>query len=70
VLPRQICRGPFTNLTENLFISLYFLNRPEGLLRMRETASAQGKNTEVEAEGALGFASHAVPSQAVQQCNA
>ena len=43
MLPRQICSGPFTNLTENLFISLYFLNRPEGLLRMRGTASAQGK---------------------------
>ena len=43
MLPRQICCGPFTNLTDNLFISLYFLNRPEGLPRMRGTASAQGK---------------------------
>jgi len=37
VLPRQICCGPFTNLTENFLISLYFLNRPAGRLRMRLT---------------------------------
>jgi hypothetical protein len=36
-LPRQICCGPFTNLTENFLISLYFLNRPAGGLRMRLT---------------------------------
>ena len=37
MLPRQICCGPFTNLTKNLRISLYFLNRPAGRLRMRLT---------------------------------
>jgi len=35
VLPRQICCGPVTNLTENFLISLYFLNRPPGWPRMR-----------------------------------
>jgi hypothetical protein len=35
VRPRQICCGPFTNLTENFLISLYFLNRPPGWRRMR-----------------------------------
>jgi hypothetical protein len=35
VRPRQICCGPFTNLTENFLISLYFLNRPPGWPRMR-----------------------------------
>jgi len=33
--PRQICRGLFANLTENFLISLYFLNRPPCLPRMR-----------------------------------
>jgi len=35
VRPRQIRCGPFTNLTENFLISLYFLNRPPGWPRMR-----------------------------------
>jgi len=35
VRPRQICRGLFTNVTENFLISLYFLNRPQCRPRMR-----------------------------------
>jgi len=62
VLPRQICAGPFSNLTENFLICLYFLNRPDDLLRMRGTASGQA-NSAIEAEGAVGFVLHAVPPQ-------
>ena len=37
LLPRRICCGAFTNLTENFLIPLYFLNRPAGWPRMRLT---------------------------------
>jgi hypothetical protein len=37
VLPRQICCGPFTNLTKNFLIPSYLLNRPASWPRMRLT---------------------------------
>jgi hypothetical protein len=65
--PRQICCGPFTNLTKNFFISLYFLKSARGLAADAWNGQCVGQNIEVEAEGALGFAFHAAPPQAVQQ---
>jgi hypothetical protein len=51
VLRRRICCGPLTNLTENFFISLYFLKSARGLAADAWNGQCVGQNTEVEARG-------------------